>query len=48
MYVCGVIISMSKELNFKSRMWVMVVKHVYTYNFESTLSVQSYLQKRAR
>ena len=28
-YVCGVIISMSKELNFKSRTWVMVVKHVY-------------------
>ena len=25
----GVIISMSKELNFQSRMWVMVVKHVY-------------------
>ena len=25
----GVIISMSKELNFKSRTWVMVVKHVY-------------------
>ena len=29
LYVCGVIISMSKELNFKSRTWVMVVKHVY-------------------
>ena len=30
MYVCGVIISMTKELNFESRTWVMVVKHVYT------------------
>ena len=29
MYVCGVIISMSKELNFESRKWVMVVKYVY-------------------
>ena len=27
LYVCGVIISMSKELNFESRTWVMVVKH---------------------
>ena len=29
LYVCGVIISMSKELNFESRTWVMVVKHAY-------------------
>ena len=29
LYVCGVIISMSKELNFESRTWVMVVNHVY-------------------
>ena len=30
LYVCGVIISMTEELNFESRTWVMVVKHVYT------------------
>ena len=42
LYVCGVIIFMTKELNFESRTWVMVVKHVYT------LKVQRYLQKRAR
>ena len=24
LYVCGVIVSMSKELNFESRTWVMI------------------------
>ena len=28
-FVCGVIISMRKDLNFQSRTWVMIVKHVH-------------------
>ena len=40
MYVCGVIISMSKELNFESQTWVMVVKHVYEVQL-TKLSVET-------
>ena len=31
------IISMTKELNFESRTWVMVVKHVYTLKISAEL-----------